>query len=356
MFWTDIATKQIKEMRIPHRNYERALSDAMSALIACAPGEVMCITGPSRVGKSRLAEDLAKLITGGQPISDGVMPVVSIRATNCSVGGSFSTKSFTLRALAAVQHPFYGVGRGDDVWETDRFRLIERTPEGVLRPAFEHALVQRKTRYFFIDEAHHIRYARGGDWGAAAILDSWKCLAGDADIVLVLIGAYPLLNVLRLCPHLLGRKHQVHFPRYYPTRDDLLAFEQILEAYSEVLRLPSGVRSLREWNELLYPDSLGCIGLIEGWLREGLATTRSRNDKTLTKEHLQASRKALHDRVEIAGEIAQGEEALNAGPEGDIEIEKENGAGKTEATPKKPKRTRKPFQKKPRRYAVGGRY
>lgn len=353
MNWALNAIQNITALRIPHRNYERALSDVMSLSIACVPGEVICITGPSRAGKSRLAADLKHLIIGDRPLPAGIMPVVSVTAANCSVDGSFSTKAFMLRALSAIEHPFYGLVQGRDVWRTDWFRLIDRTSEGTLRPAFELALKQRKTQYLFFDETQHIQYARGGDRGAAAILDSWKCLASDANVVLVVIGAYPLLNVLRHSPHLLGRKHQIHLPRYYPTRGDLLAFEQILDAYSEFLHLPHGVKSLRDWNELLYRESLGCIGLLESWLREALAAANAQHSEVLTLEHLQSTRKALHDREEIANEIAQGEEALKVDTEENAT--KEFSAINSVTTPQKPKKSQKPFQKKPRRYAVGGR-
>ncbi len=350
MSWIDHALNEIKGHRIPHRNFQRALSDAMAALLASSPGEIVVITGPSRVGKSRLASELGKLLVGSSDrFAEGIMPVVSVQATNCGVDGSFSSKSFTLRALEAVKHPFYGVGEAGDAWEIDKYRLLERTTESAFRTAFERALVHRKTLYLFIDEAHHIRYCRGGDTDAAAILDSWKCLASETKIVLVLIGAYPLVHVLRLSTHLLGRKNQVHFPRYLPSQEDLLAFEQILDAYTKLVRLPPSASSLRDWNELLYTDTFGCIGLLEGWLRRGLSIAMSEGADTLSKDHLIRARQPLADRQEIAREIANGETALEA----DEDVTVETVPNKRENV--ESKRTRKPFRKKPRRYAVGGR-
>lgn len=354
MNWAQDAILGIKNLRIPHRNYERALSGTMSMLLASEPGEVICITGPSRAGKSSLAADLRNLIIGDQPLLPGIMPVVSLTAANCSSDGAFSTKTFMLRSLNAIEHPFYSPKQGNDVWDVDWFRLIDRTSEGTFRTAFENGLETRKTQYLFIDEVQHLQYARDGYGGAAAILDSWKCLASDKKVVLVVIGAYPLLNVLLHCPHLLGRKHQIHLARYYPTRDDLLVFEQILDAYSELLRLPPGIKSLRDWNELLYPDSLGCIGLLESWLREGLATADTEQSEVLSLEHLQASRKALVEREVIAEEIAQGEQMLKMDP--DKNSPTKPAPGGTATGSQKTKRRRKPFQKKPRRYPVGGRY
>ncbi len=348
MLHIDQSIRQIKETCILHRNYERALAEAAGALVASAPGEVICITGPSRVGKSRLAQALTKLIIGTQPLAEGVMPVVYVQAENCSVDGSFSTKAFTLRALEAIQHPFYVTSQRKRRIENDHNCLVERAPERILRGSLEKAFVCRKTRFFIVDEAHHIRYARGGDRAAAAILDSWKCLAAETGIVLILIGAYPLIDVLRLCPHLLGRKYQVHFPRYQNNREDLFVFEQILDAYTPLIHLPNKIGSLRAWNDLFYADSLGCIGLVSSWLRGAHGIMRSRGEQLLRREHLIAARRPLADRQLLAQEIVDGEQALDT-----ITDDHLVGARQPSTTSHKP--TRKPFKKLPRRYAVAGR-
>lgn len=352
--WTDAAINAIKIKRIPHRNYERARAETLAALVAAAPGEVVCITGPSRVGKSRLAGELAKLIVGDRPIlNNGLMPVVTVLASNCTNRGVFRTKDFAVHCLEAIQHPLYGISRPDDPWDIARARLLDNTAESTLSDAFRKGLKIRGTKYVIFDESQQICYALGGDMEAAAILDSWKCLAAKAEVVLVLVGAYPLIEVLRLCPHLLGRKHQVHLPRYYTTEEDLLIFDQILNAYTAAVRLPPGVRSLREWNDLLYPDSFGCIGLLEGWLRYALANVGAHNAEFLDKNYLLASRKALGDLKEIASEIAIGEQALKCRSDDD----KEPAPVISNAAPDKSQQrhSRKPFKKKPRRYAVGGR-
>ena len=352
--WTDAAIDQIKIMRIPHRNYERALAETLAALVAAAPGEVVCITGPSRVGKSKLVAEIARLVAGNHATTgDGLMPVVTVLASNCTNRGVFRTKDFAVHCLEAIQHPIYGVSKPDDPWDIARARLIENTAESTLSDAFRKGLKIRRTIYVIIDESQHVCYALGGDLEAAAILDSWKSLAAKANVVLVLVGAYPLIDVLRLCPHLLGRKHQIHLPRYYATEEDLLVFDQILDSYTAAVRLPPGVRTLRQWNDLLYPDSLGCIGLLSGWLRGGLAIAQAQNAEFLTKEHLLAARKALGDLKEIASEIAIGEQALKCRSDDEKELAPVVNTAAPESGP--PKRPRKPFKKKPRRYALGGR-
>lgn len=348
--WVKDSIDAIKQMRIPHRNYERCLSEALAALVAAEPGEVISIVGPSRVGKSRLGAELMRLILGRDADPDGdAMPVVSILATNCTNRGIFRTKDFAVHCLEAIRHPIYGVSRPDDPWNIARMRLIENTAESTLSDAFKEGLMHRKSRYLVIDESQHVQYALSGDPEAAAILDSWKSMAAKAGVVLVLIGAYPLVHVLRLSPHLLGRKHEVHFPRYTLCDEDLVAFDQILSVYSSVIRLPPTVKSLRDWNHILYPDSLGCIGLLNRGLRHGLAKAHAENAEFLTQDHILAARRSVGDLSEIAAEIVDGELALK---QDNSEFEDNVRVAESPAHPRRP---HKPFKRKPRRYRIGGR-
>ena len=360
MTWIHDALERIKLECVPHRNYARALAQANAMLLVADGGEVICITGPSRVGKSRIAAELTKLILGKRHVEDSdLMPVVYIDAQNAAIDSTFQSKHFTFHLLQAIKHPIYGMEKTGDKWGVELARLFNDTSERTLNEALDKALMIRKTRYLIIDETHHILYSKRGPKDAAAFLDSWKCRAEKLKIVLVLVGAYPILNVLALTPHLLGRKHQLHLSRYYPVREDLLIFYQILDFYSTLLRFPPGVTSLRDWGALLYRESLGCIGLLSAWLRGSLALALADNSETLNKEHLQKARKSKFDLKNIEQEIKDGERAIMVDGDNDDAVEQVDvKAGPTstkEPTVKKQTKVRKPFQKKPRRYAVEGR-
>ncbi len=343
MNWADQAILEIKQLRIPHRNWRNALMEAYSALLACSPGEVLYIVGPTRVGKSRLIAELARLLVDlEQAKVDGHMPVVSVLATNCNTKGSFSTKSFTLKMLEALKHPFYGV-TDFDRWNEDIARRRDRTSESSFYTALKQGLISRKTLYLFIDEAHHVLYAHGR-LGIAAIPDSWKCLAQETKTILVLVGGYQLLDVIQESTHMNGREDHIHISRYHPEESDLIEFEKILDIYSKKIRLPKNVSSLRQWNQFLYEGSLGCIGLLSRWLRSSLALASSRGDETLTKQHLMEKRKPAKHLQSLANEILNGEKVLKTGCESSISSGEPPGL----SPPKK--RKRKPFQKKPTRY------
>lgn len=305
------------------------------------------MTGPSRGGKTRLMQELELLIVGRSKPNDGKLPVVMVNATNCSQGGLFSTKSFTLRALNAVNHPFYGGGEDPSSYDADYFARIQRTPETILRPALEKAIRYRGVVFLFVDEAQHVLYAKGRAAGAAAILDSWKCLAATTGVVLVLVGAYPLLDAISLCPHLIGRKRQVHLPRYLTDADDRAEFDAILRVYDAHLRLGPGLESLTEMSDYLYDGSFGCIGLLEGWIREALAVAHAGQHEFLTKDHFGCVTKLTREREMIAKEIAEGERLL-----ADMRAPGEESPTVSPSNKRKPKG--KPFRRNPRRYKTGG--
>lgn len=299
------------EIKIAHRNWQIALSQAFALLVSVSPGEVVCITGPSRGGKSKLIEELIRLLCGDdQFATTGLLPVVVVEAVNTGPNGTFSTKSFTQRMLEAVNHPILSMSQME-VDDPFTYQKMDRSTEGSLRAALERAFKHRKTRYLFIDEAQHAKYVSKSTQAAHAVIDSWKCLAQTAGLVLVIVGAYPVLDILKNSPHLLGRKHQVHLPRYHMSEEDVSSFLWILEHFEQVLRLDNSIPSLTSCGELLYEGSLGCIGLVKSWLRRAAAFAAIEN-KGITEAILKQTMLSNADREAIALEIYAGEKLLES--------------------------------------------
>ena len=329
---------------IDHRNWTEALSEAFALLTCAGPGEVVCITGPSRAGKSRLIYKLIELLFGKDYDKDPfIMPCVVVEAVNSGPNGSFSTKSFTQRMLKAVKHPVLSID--DDNDDYFAYQKLERTTEATLRSALEQAFIARQTKYLFIDEAQHARYAGKATLAAHAVLDSWKCLAQTSGLVLVIVGAYPILDILRNSPHMLGRKHQVHFPRYQLTVDDVKHFSKIVAVYENYLTVSDDLKGkLVPVSELLYEGSLGCIGLLSAWLLR--AEARGMLAKSgITLELLKKTMLSNADRIEIEREILAGEESLSSTVGRKLPVQK---------TTRK-KSSAKPFQRNQKRLSPGNR-
>ncbi len=354
--WQIEAAHAIATERIEHDRYTRTVADIFNAVAVALPGEVVVIVGPSRVGKSRaLVEALRDLL--GIQADDDESHFVLVDAENAGKDGSFSTKDFMRSCCEAIRHPIYGVPGDDDPDGMKLDARIERTSEGMLRSAFRKFVKLKKIKYVCFDEAHHIEYILGGGKNAAKVLDSWKCLAHKTKTVLVLVGSYRLLSLLLLAPHLLGRERPIEFSRYQEDRaEDLRSFEVVLETFGKHLKFAADSKGLRDWNQLLFTHSLGCVGHLSLWLRSALARMASRGIESVTREVLLQTQMTARQEAQIEAETIQGEEEIAR-----FEEKKPRNQEKPRSTPsaKQPrhsdKRKGRPFQAKPVRHKAGGR-
>ncbi len=352
------------QFKINHRNWVDALEEAFSLLITVSPGEVVSIIGPSRVGKTRLIKELRQLLDQGNDFDEtGLLTSIGVRAVNAGPKGAFSTKDFIYRLLEEVKHPIYS-SYGEYGDDENLLAKLDAIPERTLRKALERGIILRGVRYIFIDEAQHVKYVTKDAMAPSAVMDSWKCLAEDTESVLVVVGAYPILNTMLNSPHLLGRKYQVHMPRYYLNEDDLLQFQLIIKAFEESMNIDRSIAPLHKNKDviaLLYEGSLGCIGLLRAWLLHAHAKSLVKKCP-VNKAILQMARKSLSDYDSIAKEIYEGEDLVK-------QIEEKTGNNKNTSQNKKNqnknskgsdsktgrKSTGKPFQRKPQRMAPGHR-
>jgi len=305
--------ENIKRQCINHVSYAQAVSDIRNRLFVLQPGELLAIVGPSRVGKSSATREALFQLVGEWNSNDVMQPVVWIDNENSQAFGEFSTKAFMLSACAAIKHPIYGQAPSSDDLHVARLEaLIARVSEAVLRKAFETALPQLKTKYLVVDESHHVGYVRGGAKAAAAVLDSWKCLAHRTGVVLILIGSYALVDLIGLVPHMIGRQRRpLEFPRYKETRaEDIVAFQAALVSYSKILPFESPHVSLTTWNQYLFRGSIGCVGHLSSWLRLALAWMGGHGAKVLTKAALEETVFVALQFRSLVKEIEDGERSM----------------------------------------------
>lgn len=348
----------IDALNIHHRQFECTVRDIESKLTVLQPGEVLMLVGPTRVGKSRAVDTAFCRMLGPRSNLGNEMPVVWLTAENGQAHGEFSTRGFMLAACNAVHHPIYGQRDRSD---PDYFRLEShksRTPENVLREAFEISLKQLRTKYLVIDEAHHVGYVRGGQIVASRVLDSWKCLAWKTQVVLVLSGAYKLVETAVPVPHFTGRHQRpIEFPRY---KEDLApdreAFAQVLSKYSEQLTFQNKGTSLSTWAQYLFRGSLGCVGHLSKWIRLALARAASNGERGLSLQTFEKEAFLHVAFAELLREALEGERVMRTidliGEESSF-LEEHSSATTADRSPAR--RKPKPFQRKTTRKSFGGR-
>lgn len=332
------------DLHINHRYWAEALSHSFTLLSMADPGEVICITGPSRIGKSRLIKELSNLLTDPS-LNNDYKTVLTVRAANTGPNGTFSSKAFMFRALQNLDHPIFSDSQTGFVptWFETKY---SRTPESIFRHALEEALNRRKTRFLVIDEAQHVRYVGRDIMASSAVMDSWKCLAEDTGVVLVVVGAYPILDILQASPHMIGRKSQVHLPRYGVDFAELEEFAWMVSHFDDLIVRDSSLSSFTDSLELLHKGSQGCIGLLKAWMKRVCAYSIN-TQKPVTKVTLEQQALSTNDWTQIAKEIERGERNLQK------DLDSKRNALTSTSRRNKPKN--KPFQRAPKRAKEGNR-
>lgn len=292
------------QIKISHRNWAEALQQFHIALITAAPGEVVCLTGASRIGKTRLVQHVKELVTGSSDSAEyNKYLCVSVLAANTGTDGRFSTKSFAARLLAALDHP--SLELLDDL---ARAAKLDRLTETGLVGMIVRSLRRRGVRYLIIDEAQHVQYTPKATIAPSAVMDAWKGLAEDAGVVLVIVGAYPVLSVIKESPHLSGRTRIIHFPPYAPNKEDMEEFLSIANTFLA----SSGQQiclNLNDYLPVLYEHTLGCIGLLRMWFLDALNYSERRG-VPLTAEVLDTHRKPYSMMEGIIHEMEEGHRNL----------------------------------------------
>jgi archaellum biogenesis ATPase FlaH len=346
MSWAYDALMKLKTVRIPHRNYESARTDLRAALAFADEGELVHVVGPTGAGKSVLMKQVGPLLVDPAVDSDShFMPLMTTIAHNTYTAGAFSTLMFTQSAIKSVSHPVYSSNRSNalEIRSSDYSR---RVGEPQLRDALIEALKWRRVKYWVIDELQGLMRIKGATQGAANYLDSLKCLAEEAQIRIVILSTYELLHALQLSTHLLRRKMQIHFRRYRAdVRDDVVALDQILAVYSELLRF-DGSKNLRDWNEYLYGGSFGCIGMLRSWIKDALLLAWTSKAKAIRLEHFEARRRSDVELSRFREEILEGEQMLANSGEADPEWAPATSSILREKAPR-------PFRRKPKRHPRG---
>lgn len=336
------------DIKIPHRNWKQAFSEAFVLMSTAMPGEVISIVGPSRAGKTSLLGELINSVVSPENKDNDEQPVVQIVVENKGGNASFSYKAFISDLLERIKHPVYSRSNDTDWHKRPESSRLLRATEAVLVRALIEGLKHRKTRYLIVDEAQDIKYAGRNVMAASGVMDSLKTLAYKAKVILVVCGTYPMLESMNFSAHLENRKHDVHLSRYRENKADIEEFMWILSNFSSVIDLDKSIPSLLDCAELLFEGTLGCVGLIRAWLYRAsvLAAIEGCNIKL---SHIQNSMKSGDQLVTVREEIEFGERLLG--------VEEYASSTKPVAENSKINKTkrRKPFQRNAKRFSAENR-
>ncbi len=311
--WVALALAHIKNEKAEHKHFRVVREKLSNSALACRPGELISVVGPSHSGKTTLMEEFTaqrNLPCDGHLMSR--RPVVYAQVRNQGEAGAFATKDLYIEALESMNHPAFTITPGPMSETVEPIRRRAAIPHRVLADAMRESLLTLKTEFLIFDEIQHLKHLKGKEPAVLAVMDSLKVQAAKAGCVLVLVGAYPMLTTLEAATHLKSREFMLEIPRYSRARrGDLEHFEALLDWFSRDIKFCRGIDSLRAWNEALYEGTFGVVGLLSNWVRAALAQLPKNGSCRLAWKHFEASRKPSGFLEKIWGEIEEGEEYLH---------------------------------------------
>lgn len=299
---------------IVHPQLKAAYDAVLETLVQPVGAPLILVVGPTGVGKTtlrrRIEEQLVRSVLSQPLPPPDQLPVVSVEAL-APEHGSFSWKEFYRRLLAALHEPLI-----DAKWDGT---LAERPPGlagpggqrprpslADLRSAVESCLAHRQVQAILVDEAQHLKKVSSGR-RLLDQMDTLKSLASTSNTVYVLLGTYDLVGLTQLSGQLSRRSREVHFGRYrFDEPAERQMFTRVLYTFQRQLPLaeePDLVGAVEE----LYERSVGCVGVLKGWLTQALAAALAEEAPTLTRQMLDRCGLPLANVVRMAREIAEGE-------------------------------------------------
>src|SRR5437588_7200664 len=264
------------------------------------PADVVYVVvcGPSGVGKSKLAEVLARRLNTPKSASNGHFPRRALLMnTRPPDGELFHRTNFYQKGLELLgkttfdRHITVDVTTAEHLIEKKRQRSkVPAYPDNPeVRDAYEKELRRLTLRTVILDEAQHL--IQSGDGKQPKDQLNWiKSMATETGVLHVLIGTYDLLPFCNLDGQMARRGSEFHFARYHmEDENDCQAFRNALSSLLKQIPLEVDHDRLMQRWWYFFEGSLGCIGILKQWLVRALYRALREESAELTRAHLEKS-------------------------------------------------------------------
>ena len=313
----DTATKKqfFKEFITAHPIMDEVLKCLCDAIDDADRDSLICLYGPSGVGKSTLrnkvATDLTTKLLPELETNTSRLSVISERLKAPLPPAYFNWGDNFARLLYAVEEPL--VMRKihpDEIRLGDGKRRItsrQSSSSKALQFAYEKLLQYRRPIAVLLDEAQVI--VNSSATRLTHQLDVIKSVAADTGVPHILFGTYGLLEVRNLDGQVARRSTDIHFRRYSNAGEDYQQFVNTVGSLA--LAMPFEVPpDLMDFIDLLHEKSAGCIGLLKSWLIRAYSHALRRGARTVTLEDLEGTALSEDKLAVIFDEIFNGENAM----------------------------------------------
>jgi hypothetical protein len=194
-------------------------------------------------------------------------------------------------------------------------------------------------------------------------LDAIKSLANKAQVPIVLFGTYELLPFRNLSGQLSRRSSDIHLRRYdNSVPAELNAFTNVVGTFQQHLPLEQQPDLVANW-DYLYERSIGCVGVLKGWLLKAFSRALKQDSPTIEMKHLEGTALSVAQCDKMATEAVEGEGKIKETTRAratlrmrlNLKAVKERHSQRAElpAEPAAKKKRGRPFKRKPSRDPVG---
>jgi energy-coupling factor transporter ATP-binding protein EcfA2 len=264
------------------------------------PADVVYVVvcGPSGVGKSKLADVLARRLNTPKSASNGHFPRRALLMnTRPPDGELFHRTNFYQKGLELLgkttfdRHITVDVTTSEHLIEKKRPRgkVLAYPDNPEVRDAYEKELRRLTLRTVILDEAQHL--IQSGDGKQPKDQLNWiKSMATETGVLHVLIGTYDLLPFCNLDGQMARRGSEFHFARYHmEDENDCQAFRNAFLSLLKQIPLNVDHDSLMQRWWYFFEGSIGCIGILKQWLVRALYRALREESAELTRAHLEQS-------------------------------------------------------------------
>lgn len=305
-----------QDKAIAHRQLTEVTDQILTAIENPMPAQVICVYGPSGVGKYKLAlkviQKVIEMEMAAILCDTGYVPATYHEIRGYPAGKFYWQGEFELMMGALREPPKF---------VDNKLRLRAEDEQGTApgstgmsmtgsaqrsQYALENSLKQRRTRLLWIDEAQNLRNSSMRNLHAQ--IDILKSIANVTNTVIVLAGTYELLAFSEPNGHLARRTIDIHFPRYHKhIPDDLGEFADAVYTLQGNLPLRT-TPNLISMIDYIYERCLGCVGILKDWLYKALGMALKEGEKRSFRAYLEATCMLDGRLVESLDEILRGEQ------------------------------------------------
>ena len=263
-----------QEAILRHPRLDQAFRDVSSMAQSNSGTDIVCLLGPTGVGKTALVNHLQERIFLNhreEMLTDmDYLPLVAFEVPT-SGEKRFSWRMFYSAWGEAFLEPMMDQ-KQETIIENGRVNIRKvhnGTTVAAMRDSIVVTLIARRTAVVVLDEAIHIFRTMKGPALSTAV-DALKSFANMTGITLVLVGSYELFPLVAVSGQLSRRSAIVHFRRYeYGNTQDEQQFARVLLGLQQLLPIENRP-NLIPFSRKLHLACAGCVGILKTTLARAL--------------------------------------------------------------------------------------